>query len=730
VTELRRGLARAVTAFVAVVGACTTAVGLASPTDSALPGVAAGLLLLASASAVARVRPVLALTLALGASTIAEFASDPTNGLAPGGATYAVLAIGLIALTQFTAPYATAATAAGIVVYVCSGLPDGEAVLYRVDMQALTIGSAAAGIGFIALLFASAAATDEEGERTRVERVHRAAAEAQAKALADTQRLIHDDVVGALAVIGSGRLDPSEARSRARQALERLTAVGVSRADLDREVTWSEVASMVVEDIPVSVAIDLPETGPRLELHQAMALVDASREALRNVGRHAGVTSARWGVHREPGHVVVTIADQGRGMAGAPWGMGLRQSVVARVADVGGRAEIRSDPHGTTVTLTVPVAPARSGVQRDLAGAYFTTLRTTGTSRARVLALRVAIPMLVANTWVGLRHGLVDAATLWEAPLWLATIVATIGFAWSLGRREPHPFVYAAIVVGVAVDTGLGLRVAGDGATADFRSWMILGNVIVLILLAYVTPLRWAPLYTLPNLAVVVIVSATDPSVALLATAGALISPLVPLPAGILGHMQRRANRRLEAEHTRLMDAQVGRETAARIRDVERRELSTTMREALPFLEELAVGTHVDDLTLRRRAGRIAGAVRDDLYAPGVIDAPLRAHAADLRGRGGNLVIRPDVDVSHVRNDFRALLTVLLPSVSPETTVTISQDGAGAVRVVVVPPISLELPPGHGAAVTHRLHRSEFVLGCPHLSGDGTRNSNQIGNLP
>jgi signal transduction histidine kinase len=52
----------------------------------------------------------------------------------------------------------------------------------------------------------------------------------------------------------------------------------------------------------------------------------------------------------------VTVSDDGRGFdAGHGWGFGIRHSLVERLAEVDGGAEIRSAPgRGTAVGLWVP----------------------------------------------------------------------------------------------------------------------------------------------------------------------------------------------------------------------------------------------------------------------------------------------------------------------------------------------------------------------------------------
>jgi signal transduction histidine kinase len=55
------------------------------------------------------------------------------------------------------------------------------------------------------------------------------------------------------------------------------------------------------------------------------------------------------------GALVVIIADDGRGIApDARDGTGLR-SMRERAGELGGRCDVEGDPHGTTVTATLPV---------------------------------------------------------------------------------------------------------------------------------------------------------------------------------------------------------------------------------------------------------------------------------------------------------------------------------------------------------------------------------------
>ncbi len=87
------------------------------------------------------------------------------------------------------------------------------------------------------------------------------------------------------------------------------------------------------------------------------ALREAIGAALRNTARHSGVHHAEVTVETRDGGVAVTARDSGAGFdmdRGRP-GFGIGESIVGRMAEVGGTATIESRPGGgTRVTLWVP----------------------------------------------------------------------------------------------------------------------------------------------------------------------------------------------------------------------------------------------------------------------------------------------------------------------------------------------------------------------------------------
>lgn len=92
------------------------------------------------------------------------------------------------------------------------------------------------------------------------------------------------------------------------------------------------------------------------------AVCGAAREAVTNVAKHAGVTTAviRAALDRDEHTLTVTVVDQGKGFDPATvtrqTGVGLARSVHARIAQVGGTATVDSAPgRGTHVKLSVPI---------------------------------------------------------------------------------------------------------------------------------------------------------------------------------------------------------------------------------------------------------------------------------------------------------------------------------------------------------------------------------------
>lgn len=195
---------------------------------------------------------------------------------------------------------------------------------------------------------------------------HRLATEAEAAAdharyvtrLAH-HRALHDTVLATLTLIARGLVDPGRPEVRRRCARDAEVIRGMLGPGCDPAFgTVSEALREVVGEASLlglrvrfqgtMVPADVPP--PVVE-----ALRAAAREALNNVVKHAGVDHAWLTVTGEGRVLRVTIVDRGRGFdpEAVPPGFGFRHSIVDRVAEVGGRARVSSEPGaGTCVELT------------------------------------------------------------------------------------------------------------------------------------------------------------------------------------------------------------------------------------------------------------------------------------------------------------------------------------------------------------------------------------------
>lgn len=131
--------------------------------------------------------------------------------------------------------------------------------------------------------------------------------------------------------------------------------------ELDRSRSLLK-AARITADFDVA-EIRLPQA-----VEETFAL--ALREAVTNVVRHADAVRCTIRLTHRTGAVVLEIADDGRGLAGAP-GLGLR-GMRERVEAMGGRMSI-DDTKGTRVTLSVPAAAPTTLTRGDAEAAESAT---------------------------------------------------------------------------------------------------------------------------------------------------------------------------------------------------------------------------------------------------------------------------------------------------------------------------------------------------------------------
>ncbi|MEU7634282.1 PspC domain-containing protein [Nocardia sp. NPDC049220] len=193
---------------------------------------------------------------------------------------------------------------------------------------------------------------------------------------------LHDSVLQTLALIQRQADDPLEvvrlARSQERELRKWLFEdVGPAQSSLAaalRTIAGEVEDQHGVKVAPVTVgdvSMDSDSRGAGLPKEHFTALLGASREALVNAAKHAGVPEIDLFAEAEPHQVSIFVRDRGAGfdLASVPQDRrGLAKSIRGRVERRGGQVEILSTPgRGTEVRIIMPRSD--SGGQGDQANA-------------------------------------------------------------------------------------------------------------------------------------------------------------------------------------------------------------------------------------------------------------------------------------------------------------------------------------------------------------------------
>lgn len=188
-----------------------------------------------------------------------------------------------------------------------------------------------------------------------------------------TTAAVHDTLLNDLAVVMNApdKLAP-HVRQRLLSDLETLRSADWISATATAEVPGEDEAELRNNLVRLSTEFQWtglslhitgdPEANYRLSSPVARALLGAVRAALDNVVRHSGATTAEVEIMSSPGTVTIMVTDQGEGFdpADIPTDrLGLRGSLVERMAAVGGSAKVWSAPgEGTSVVITAPTRDA------------------------------------------------------------------------------------------------------------------------------------------------------------------------------------------------------------------------------------------------------------------------------------------------------------------------------------------------------------------------------------
>lgn len=188
---------------------------------------------------------------------------------------------------------------------------------------------------------------------------------------------LHDGVIQSLFAVGMGLQGTAamgidaEAERRIQGAVEDLDHVirdlrnyifglrpGIL-ADRQLDQALRRLGQDFQERTGVLTIVDVDSTVAAELTSRAGDVVQFVREALSNVGRHAGASSCRVSLHREDGRAIVEIDDDGSGFdvpAARGTGQGL-SNLEGRATRLGGASSVESVVgEGTTVRLFLPIA--------------------------------------------------------------------------------------------------------------------------------------------------------------------------------------------------------------------------------------------------------------------------------------------------------------------------------------------------------------------------------------
>lgn len=213
---------------------------------------------------------------------------------------------------------------------------------------------AATVAGGAALLFGpSLRRARQDAQHERLERI-------RADERAAVAARLHDSVLQTFAVIQ--RLDDASPRVQglARSQERELRAWLYGGEQPDGPQTLASALRHATEEVELlyGIAVDLVQPADAPMDGDTQALVQATREAMVNVARHAEVKEASVLARVTPAEIEIYVRDRGRGFdpgAVSPDRRGVRDSIVGRMQRHGGSATVTSAPgEGAEVELRLP----------------------------------------------------------------------------------------------------------------------------------------------------------------------------------------------------------------------------------------------------------------------------------------------------------------------------------------------------------------------------------------
>ncbi|WP_371850622.1 MacS family sensor histidine kinase [Nocardiopsis listeri] len=276
--------------------------------------------------------------------------------------------------------FAGAALAASVIrgrrgaatVAIAYGIAD---LTLRVIMDAAITGATARGVVLLLLTGLAVGYMARVSEQAEERFAQAVALEARIREREQLARSIHDSVLQVLALvrrrgdeIGGEAADLGRMAGEQEVRLRSLVADGLGAPAALPGAPAGAAGPLDLRDLlrpleTVRVTVAAPATRVELPDLTARELTAAVAAALDNVERHCPEGTRAWVlVEDEPDAVVVTVRDDGPGIppdrlerARAEGRLGVDQSILGRVRDLGGSTEIHSEPgEGTEFEMRVP----------------------------------------------------------------------------------------------------------------------------------------------------------------------------------------------------------------------------------------------------------------------------------------------------------------------------------------------------------------------------------------
>jgi len=231
------------------------------------------------------------------------------------------------------------------------------------DLLATSLANAMTYIGLLvagSFVFGALRRSAAEADDARAEAVTRGARLAAERERNAQHRLLHDSALQTLEIVARSASVDEAVRCQANSEAMTLRLALQGEPETGSDGLLEGLQELAIQFARRGLRVEVHDTGLEFGPDQASAraLCDATREALVNVAKHAGVDRAVVSARSTGNGVEVTVRDQGTGFdpLAPPPGFGLRQSIEGRLAEAGGTVSIWSAPgRGTRVSMAVPL---------------------------------------------------------------------------------------------------------------------------------------------------------------------------------------------------------------------------------------------------------------------------------------------------------------------------------------------------------------------------------------